>query len=181
MKQKRVILKILVFLILSILLCGYGPFEKVPDLVNVAGPFIDLGGSVGDSIGNAEEAYEAENMVNTPTGIPDDMPTPTITPIPTPMEGITPTPIITQAPAAKFTVLVGYDLISDPQKDKAVIISVNDRIYEDINEALEAVSNAAAGKTAVLIDNFAEAETFRTIIRYCEDNNIRYETETREK
>ena len=181
MDHKRKIFKITAFLMIMILLCGYGPFEKVPDLVNVGGPFIDLSGTVGESIGNAEEAYEAENAVETPTGIPTDSPEPTITPLPTPtpVDGITPT--ITPVPVASLRVLVGYDLVTDPSKDQAVIISIDSgRVYEDVTEVLDIIATESKNKEIVLIDNFAEAKTFGRLVNYCRENNISFTVETRE-
>ena len=169
---------------ITVILCGYGPFERVPDLVNVGGPFIDLTGTVGESIGNAEEAYEAENAVETPTGIPTDSPTPTITPLPTPtpVEGVTPTPVITPTPIASLRVMVGYDMITNPDKDPAVIVSIDSgRVYENVDEVLAVIAEAAKSKEIVLIDNFAEAETFGRIVRYCEENGIRYTREVRKE
>ncbi|MBO4414564.1 MAG: hypothetical protein J5824_01115 [Lachnospiraceae bacterium] len=182
--KKTITLKIAAFIMITVILCGYGPFERVPDLVNVGGPFIDLTGTVGESIGNAEEAYEAENAVETPTGIPTDSPTPTITPLPTPtpVEGVTPTPVITPTPIASLRVMVGYDMITNPDKDPAVIVSIDSgRVYENVDEVLAVIAEAAKSKEIVLIDNFAEAETFGRIVRYCEENGIRYTREVRKE
>lgn len=183
LNRKRIIYKIAAFFMITVILCGYAPWQKVPDLVNVGGPFIDLKGTVGESIGNAEKAYEAENAVQTPTGIPDDQPTPTITPLPTPtpVDGLTPTPTITPTPTARLKVMVGHDLITDPSKDPAVIISIDgSRVYEDTDEVIKVIAEEAASKEIVLIDNFAEASTFGKLIRYLEENGIRFIKETKE-
>lgn len=52
--NKRV--RIAFFIIaVSILLCGY--IFKRPELINADKPFIELSGSIGESIGNAQKAY----------------------------------------------------------------------------------------------------------------------------
>ena len=75
---------------------------NMPSLINADKPFIDLSGSIGDSIGNANTAYEKGQV----TPIPTD--TPGITPEPTPE--ITPTDIPVIGPEDKeFEIIVGAE------------------------------------------------------------------------
>ena len=68
---------IIASLLIMLFLTAFLPWN-MPKLINADKPFINLSGSIGESIGNANEAYE--KAVLTPA--PDDT-VPTITPAPT--------------------------------------------------------------------------------------------------
>ena len=52
-------------LIMALFLTAFWSWN-MPNLINADKPFIDLSGSVGDSIGNAEKAYEKSKLTSLP-------------------------------------------------------------------------------------------------------------------
>ena len=185
MKHIKCFAKITALLIPVLFLCAYAPWENVPDLINVGGPFIDLTGSVGESIGNATEALEAMNAQNEPPEKSDEKETenetePEPTPQPTPEADADPSQEEQFAASEQIRVLAGYDFIADPLKDKAQIVSVNNMIYTDVEDAVKALSKGSEDKEVILIDNYAEASVFERLVSFCRDNGIRMVIEIRE-
>lgn len=173
MKSKNKNRLVLSAVIFGVILSGYTFFEKVPDLVNVSGPFIDLSGSVGNSIGNAREAYDTEDVSISPTAEPTQEPASDITPTPviTPDPGNLPTPVIT--PAARIEITVGDDIVANPTIDRAEIVSIHNRgsfgvdiearTFESLEETLKYLKKMNMDKPVVLIDNYAETNTFKAV------------------
>ena len=169
-------------MIFGVILSGYTFLEKVPDLVNVSGPFIDLSGSVGNSIGNAKEAYEIESAGAGPTeGLtPEPTQDPEFTPTITPTPGVQPTPAIT--PASRIEIRVGDDTVVNPVADRGEIISVHNRgsfgvdidarTFEKLEDALKYLKDMKIDKAVVLVDNYAETNTFKAVKKALEDRNI---------
>ena len=165
--------KILVFicLIIVIISTGYGPFERIPNLINANKPFIDLSGSIGESVGNAKEAYE--KAVLTPA--PDDT-VPTITPAPTDI------PEIQDPESGEIMINVGDEDFAG--SGEAVYIkgagmeplkfSVDS--FETLKNTLQ--SKEFEGYKIILVDNYAETKVFRILKRMLEDSGIDYEIES---
>ena len=166
--------------IFGVILSGYTFLEKVPDLVNVSGPFIDLSGSVGNSIGNAKDAYEAELAGPEPTTAPT--PVPTVEPTPTPTQGVQPTPIAVVTPASRIEIWVGDDTVANPAADRGEIISIHNRgsfgvdmdarTFEKLEDALKYLTDMKMDKAVVLVDNYAETNTFKAVKKALADRNI---------
>jgi hypothetical protein len=132
-----------------------------PELINCDKPFIEISGSVGDAIGNAKGAYIATHPTSTPT--PTATPKPTATPTPTP------TPIPTATPTPPLEVIVGGE-------------EVTSYLYEgnDIETFLrEFTVEKLLGRKVILVDDYAEAKTFRKVLRFIIESALEYEIERR--
>ena len=154
--------KILITAVLMFLLFTAFWSWNMPSLINADKPFIDLSNSIGDSIGNANTAYE-KGLV---TPVPTD--TPGITPEPTPE--ITPTDIPVIGPEDKeFEIIVIMG--SGGAEMKAYSIASFETMIN---------GEAFSGKSFVLIDNYAENQTFRDVMSILDGSGKEYRTESRE-
>ena len=161
---------IIASLLIMLFLTAFLPWN-MPKLINADKPFINLSGSIGESIGNANEAYE--KAVLTPA--PDDT-VPTITPAPTDISEI-----------------------QDPESNEIMII-VGDEDFAGLGEAVyikgagieplkisadsldtlkDTLQNKGSeGYKIILVDNYAETKVYRALKNMLEDFGINYETES---
>ncbi len=140
-------------------LCLQGSVFYKPVLKNSNLPFIELSGSVGKSIGNANQAYTVANSkTNSNTN-------------PTPTPKAQPTkPVETEKKMNKKPV----DEVEVTVCDEEIKVGVFS--YTDINVFVDAVRDGKfEGKRVMLYDDYAEAKTFIAIIKVFEEMDIRYE------
>lgn len=142
-------------LISFVFLTGYVFYE--PKLINANKPFIELSGSIGTSIGNAKNAYEYEHPKVEPA---KSTPTP-VKPTPTPVKH----EVKTQA-----AIMVSGEIISlDGKECKNV---------EDFETMIR--SKEYDSLSFVLIDDYAEATTYRAVKRVLEDVGKKYSLQIKE-
>ena len=152
-------------IIVSCLMCLFISayiFDKdIPNLINADDPFIDLDSSIGTSIGNAQKAYEKAH----PTPVPTPIPTPEVSPEPTPTE------IPTEESVKIF---VGAENFSGSGE-----LIYLEGIQMDSIESLKSsiTSLDYDGKTFVLIDNYAENNTFKAVKKLLDESGISYHIE----
>lgn len=150
---------------------GYGPFERIPNLINANKPFIDLSGSIGESIGNANEAYE--KAVLTPA--PDDT-VPTVTPVPTDI------PEIKDPEGNEIMIVVGDEDFAGSGEAVYIKGAGSDPVkfsadsMESIKDILQ--NKGSEGYKIILVDNFAETKVYRNLKTLFADHGIDYETES---
>ncbi len=138
----------------SLVLTGY-IFRK-PVLKNAEKPFIELSGSVGNAIGNAKNAYAAEHPA---AATEQEAPEP---------ETEEPTTASVQADAD--IEIVVYD----------EVIMTEGVTYSDIESFQEAFNHGMfEEKNIVLIDDYAEARTFKRLIKLFKEAGISCEIERR--
>lgn len=145
-------LKLVLASILVMLTCA-GYIFYTPKLINADDPFIDLSGSVGTAIGNAESAVEAgvhnDEQVARPTETPPQ-----------------PTPVPYHREDSKESVTVR---ISDN------VITINGIKAMDFDDFTLRITGAAfAGKQIELIDDYAELKTFRRAVRILGEYELPY-------
>ena len=135
---------------------------NMPKLINADRPFIDLSGSIGESIGNANEAYEKSVLTPAPT----DAPLPTTTPVPTDI------PDITDPDTPEVRIVVGSNDYSGS----------GETVYVDgveINSPDMLLSKSASGEVEVILtDDYAEAGTMAKIKGVLEEYGINYRFES---
>ena len=154
-KNKKIKL-ILVCLLIVFTCAGY--IFYVPKLINADKPFIDLSGSVGDAIGNAESVSVSGNRDS------DKVPKPTA--------AVTPTPIPRDRTDSKESVTIR---VSD------MTITVNGIRVDSFEDfAVRITGQAFAGKSFELIDDYAELKTFRKAIRILDEYDRSYYVRTEE-
>lgn len=150
-------IKIIIALaVAALILTGY-IFRK-PVLRNAEKPFIELSGSVGNAIGSAKSAYAAEHPAPTTEAAPSEPETeiPTTEPEPEPDDGV----------------------IEIVVRDES--ITADEATYKDADSFIKAFDHGVfEEKKFVLVDDYAEAKTFRRLIRLFEEAGIRYEIERR--
>ena len=147
---------IIVVVIAALILTGY-IFRK-PVLKNAEKPFIELSGSVGNAIGNAKNAYDAEH------------PAPTTEPAPPEPETEPPT---TESETADVDVDIEIVVCDES-------ISTDEATYKDVNGFIEAFNHGVfEEKNIILVDDYAEAKTFKRLINLFEEAGISYEIERR--
>ena len=138
-----IIICVLCFLFLT----GYGFWETIPKLINANKPFIDLAGSVGESIGNANSAYEKAQL----TPIPDDPLNPSVTPEPTKIPD-------DEKNNGEIKVVIGDTFLSGSGEK----ITVNSEVLESIDRLYEFLINPELeGKKVLLIDHYAETNAYK--------------------
>ena len=144
---------------------------NMPSLINADKPFIELSNSIGDSIGNANDAYERALVTPAPT----DFPKPTAEVSPTPTEA----PVI--VPEDKeFEIIVG-DADYSGDGETIVIIGYDGAEMKAFSiPSFETMINGEAfyDKNFVLIDNYAENLTYRDVLRVLEESGKTYRTES---
>ena len=131
---------------------------NMPSLINADKPFIDLSGSIGESIGSANEAYE--KAVLTPA--PDDDPVPTVTPIP---DDITD---VTDPDNQELKIVAGDEDLSGSGE----VIYINGEKMS-LPEGFTIQTDLSDLKV-LLIDNYAEAKTVDRLKRILEEQGISY-------
>lgn len=158
-------------LVVGTMLCLFSlalyPWEKV-DLINADKPFVDLSGSIGESIGNATKAYEKAHPTLIPTTTPE--PTPEITPEPTP------TPIdIHTFEEDEIKIIIGDEDFSGSGEN--VFVNNNKlRTNADLKTTLSSMEYE--GKKIIIIDLYAESITFRGVKSVLEEMGLSYQVET---
>ena len=138
----------------------------MPKLINAEKPFIDLAGSIGESIGNAKIAHEKATQINNPE--PTDMPNPTDIPEPTDMP---PEPV----EKVEVRIVVGDEDMSGSGEK----ITVNGNVLISPDE-LSAFFDTEKEKEFIVVDNYAETMTYRAVIGFLKDNEKDYSTERME-
>lgn len=146
---------------------GYGFWERIPKLINADKPFIDLSGSIGESIGNAQTAYEMAILTPAPTGEPQ----PTLGPEPTDIPGLD------NPEADELRIVVGdVDLSGSGE-----VISIEGVKLKDSEEFKRLIlSDEYEGKSYILIDFYAESSTYRNIKGFLDESGITYRIVTSE-
>ena len=150
-KKILIILGILMLVIFS----GYSIFETIPKLINSDKPFIDLSGSIGDSIGSANKAYEKDVLSPVPTEtVPTDVP-------PEPTD----TPIETEPDKKELRIIVGDTLLSGA--GERISLEGTEKDYSGMgissaDELKKTLKNEdISGITIILVDNYAEVKAYR--------------------
>ncbi len=144
---------------------------NMPKLINADKPFIDLSGSIGESIGNASKAYEKSKLTSIPD---DDDPIPTATPIPNDITDIS------DPYDQKIWIVAGSSDITG-SGESVTIEGDNTSVSIDLNNnGLDMVLQQfdLTGKKAILVDNYAETKTVYKIKRILEKYGIEYRIET---
>ncbi len=156
--NKRV--RIAFFIIaMSILLCGY--IFKRPELINADKPFIELSGSIGESIGNAQKAYANAHPEPIEKPTEESKPQSTVPKIETKPEQVNPN--------IAEVIWVQEEKIYIDQKT----LSIEE--FEDLVR-----SGRYEGKEVVLREDFADSATFHKILSLLGDS-INYRLEVIEK
>lgn len=162
--------RILIAACLCLLLVAYAPWETIPNLINADKPFVDLSGSIGDSIGNANKAYDKAHPTLIPTVSPE--PTPFVSPEPTPE----PTPVDIFTPAEdEIKIVIG----DEDYSGSGEIVFVNGNKLKTVTDLKTVLSSLEyEEKKIILIDLYAEKETFRTVKTVLDGMGLSYQTET---
>ena len=161
---------IIASLLIMLFLTAFLPWN-MPKLINADKPFINLSGSIGESIGNANEAYE--KAVLTPA--PDDT-VPTITPAPTDI------PEIQDPEGNEIMIIVGDEDFAG--LGEAVYIKgagieplkISAGSLDTLKDTLQ--NKGSEGYKIILVDNYAETKVYRALKNMLEDFGINYETES---
>ena len=136
-------------ILMTIVFTAFWPWN-MPSLINADKPFVDLSGSIGESVGNANAAYRKATELNSPTDVPGI----TVTPVPTE----SPTDIVVRPDETEIRIVIG----SENMAGSGELILINN-VDVGGEENLEKLVNGEeyAGKTFVLVDNYAETKTYR--------------------
>lgn len=130
----------------ALFLFGFG--SNKAELRNCDSPFINLTGSVGNSVTYAENAINAESATTAPA---------VVTPV-----------VITPKPSNEVLIRVHNEEIC-----VITVINGNDSVrhtYEDLNGLKTDIENGIFDeKTVILIDDYAESVTFNRIIKLFKD------------
>ncbi len=161
-KIRIILVSVLSFMVLG----GFLDIFK-PVLRNAKDPFIDLSGSVGEAIGNAQSAYISANPTATPRPKATATPSPRPTSTPTP----TPTPVIkdVEIVVADETVSSGDFKSTDAAGITAELTSEK---IQDIK---------AEGRKVILVDDYAESKTFKKLLKLLNNSGLDYEVERRQQ
>lgn len=140
---------ILEFCLVSfVLLTGYAFYK--PKLINAKKPFIELSGSIGTSIGNAEKAYDYEHPKVEPAK-----------PTPTPVK-----------PEVKTQVEI---IVSGEA------IAVDNRKVNSIDEFESVIRSKDFDELSfILVDDYAEAKTYKTVVKVLDDAGKKYKPQMKE-
>ncbi len=150
------------FCLVIVVLLSMGTIFFTPVLKNADDPFIEISGSVGEAVGNAKEAYIAANPTATPRPIAP--PRPTATPKPT----ATPTPV----PVIKDIEIVVADEELSCEGYKSTTATDFMKEFDPAD---------AAGRRVVLVDDYAEAKTFKKLLKYLDSIGFTYDVERRKQ
>ena len=138
-------------------------WDKTPNLINADKPFIDLSGSVGDSIGSANSAYEKAKL----TPIPTEAPEPSIAPEPTQIPDETP------PKKEEVRIVIGDPVLSGSGEK----ITVNDQVVENTDKLYTILTDPGLdGKTFILVDYYAETAAFKAAEECVKKSGRQYET-----
>ncbi|MBQ7636963.1 MAG: hypothetical protein IJS80_06610 [Lachnospiraceae bacterium] len=162
-KNRIIPVTVLAFLVLG----GFAGLIFTPVLKNADKPFIDLSGSVGEAIGNAQSAYIAANPTVTPRPKATATPTPRPTSVPTP----TPTPVIKDVEI----VVADEEVNSEDFKSTdaaGITVEFTAKKIQDIK---------AEGRKVILVDDYAESKTFKKLLKLLNDSGLDYEVERRQQ
>ena len=167
-KKKIIFMAVLMFLVITAFL----PWN-MPKLINADKPFIDLSGSIGDSIGNANTAYEKSLVTPIPTEGP------VVSPEPTPE--ITPSPIVGNDDK-EFEIIVGDENFAGAGETIVILGTDGAEMKVYSVTAFETMINGEAfkDKTFIITDNYAENETFRAVKSIIDESGLTYRIESRE-
>jgi len=137
---------------------------NMPHLINADKPFIDLSGSIGESIGNANAAYEKAILTPAPTSQPEV----TVTPEPTEI------PDINVTGDSVVRIVIGENAVSGSGE----IIYIGDTKVSSPDEMLRVISGEEfEGKNFVLVDNYAETVIYREVKKALENSGIDFSSE----
>ena len=161
---------IIALLLMFLFLTAFWP-QNMPKLINADKPFIDLSGSIGESIGSANEAYE--KAVLTPA--PDDT-VPTITPAPTDI------PEIQDPEGDEIMIIVGDEDFAGSGE----IVYIKGAGMETLKFSADSLdilkdtlqNKGSEGYKIILVDNYAETKAYRVLKKMLEDYGISFETES---
>lgn len=160
---------IMASLLIMLFLTAFLPWN-MPKLINADKPFINLSGSIGESIGNANEAYEKAVL----TPVPDDM-VPTITPAPTDI------PEIQDPESNEIMIIVGdedFAGLGEAVYIKGAGIEPLKISADSLDTLKDTLQNKGSeGYKIILVDNYAETKVYRALKNMLEDFGINYETE----
>jgi hypothetical protein len=161
---------IIASLLIMLFLTAFLPWN-MPKLIDADKPFINLSGSIGESIGNANEAYE--KAVLTPA--PDDT-VPTITPAPTDI------PEIQDPESNEIMIIVGdedFAGLGEAVYIKGAGIEPLKISADSLDTLKDTLQNKGSeGYKIILVDNYAETKVYRALKNMLEDFGINYETES---
>ena len=161
---------IIASLLIMLFLTAFLPWN-MPKLINADKPFINLSGSIGESIGNANEAYE--KAVLTPA--PYDT-VPTITPAPTDI------PEIQDPEGNEIMIIVGdedFAGLGEAVYIKGAGIEPLKISADSLDTLKDTLQNKGSeGYKIILVDNYAETKIYRALKNMLEDFGINYETES---
>ena len=161
---------IIASLLIMLFLTAFLPWN-MPKLINADKPFINLSGSIGESIGNANEAYE--KAVLTPA--PDDA-VPTISPAPTDI------PEIQDPESNEIMIIVGdedFAGLGEAVYIKGAGIEPLKISADSLDTLKDTLQNKGSeGYKIILVDNYAETKVYRALKNMLEDFGINYETES---
>ena len=158
-------------LVMVLFLTAFLPWN-MPNLINADKPFIDLSGSIGESIGNANKAYEKSKLES----IPDDDPTPTTTPSPNDITDIS-------DPNNQMVWIVAGDSDISGSGESVAIEGESRYVISDLFEnGLDSVIQQfdLTGRKVILVDNYAETKTMNKIKHVLEKYGIEYRIESTE-
>ena len=161
---------IIASLLIMLFLTAFLPWN-MPKLINADKPFINLSGSIGESIGNANEAYEKAVL----TPVPDDM-VPTITPAPTDI------PEIQDPESNEIMIIVGdedFAGLGEAVYIKGAGIEPLKISADSLDTLKDTLQNKGSeGYKIILVDNYAETKVYRALKNMLEDFGINNETES---
>ena len=161
---------IIASLLIMLFLTAFLPWN-MPKLINADKPFINLSGSIGESIGNANEAYEKAVL----TPVPDDT-VPTITPAPTDI------PEIQDPESNEIMIIVGdedFAGLGEAVYIKGAGIKPLKISADSLDTLKDTLQNKGSeGYKIILVDNYAETKVYRALKNMLEDFGINYETES---
>ena len=161
---------IIASLLIMLFLTAFLPWN-MPKLINADKPFINLSGSIGESIGNANEAYEKAVL----TPVPDDT-VPTITPAPTDI------PEIQDPESNEIMIIVGdedFAGLGEAVYIKGAGIEPLKISADSLDTLKDSLQNKGSeGYKIILVDNYAETKVYRALKNMLEDFGINYETES---
>jgi len=163
--NKKILIYICLFAFLFI--TGYAFWERVPKLINADKPFIDLSGSIGESVGNAQTAYEKAVLTPAPTGEPQLTPGPEPTDIPGP----------DNPEENELRIMIG-DVDPSGPGESISIEGIKLNSPEELKSRI--MSEEYAGKSYILMDYYAESSTLKDIKGFLDGSGIAYRVVTSE-
>ncbi len=158
----------LLLVIACFALCGFGLWGYKAILKNAKGPFVELSGSVGVAIGNAqtqEMNEEQAQIIQTPK------PTPKPTPIPKP----TPLPKPSEKESDKKSNIVEIEISGDIIKKNGTPCRLSDI------ELLTRNASKSFGKEIIIVDDWADYTVYRKVMSMLDEAGLNYEKKTNEE